>query len=256
MEKNKTGLVFGMTIIMTIMEMTGLPTGLLVNIKIADIEPIYFVLMINFVLAWIICWLWHRYLCKDWSFGLQKQGIGPGLKGYGMPALLAAVIVFFAFCVGLAPLDNRPTIWRVVIEGVVYYIGVGIMEEVYLRGLLQNIIEKLCRKKKNAVFYAVFITSFLFGAGHIFGALGQPALTVICKVLWAMALGVYFGAVYICTRNLWVPIILHTLIDLSGIPFCFTTTNQYPTAGLLACLGCYLCLGGYGVYILRKKMKG
>ena len=32
--------------------------------------------------------------------------------------------------------------------------------------------------------------------GHIFGALGQPIVTVIAKTVWATALGVYFGAVY------------------------------------------------------------
>lgn len=70
---------------MTIMEMTGLSAGLFVNFEAADINPIYFILMINFAMAWILCWLWHRYLYKDWVFGLQKQGILAGLKQYGLP---------------------------------------------------------------------------------------------------------------------------------------------------------------------------
>lgn len=45
--EKETVSVFGMTIIMTIMEMTGLPAGLFVNIKAADINSIYFILMIN-----------------------------------------------------------------------------------------------------------------------------------------------------------------------------------------------------------------
>ena len=65
------------------------------------------------------------------------------------------------------PFDNKPTIWRVVIEGIVYYIGVGIMEELYLRGLLQNIIAKWFGERKNAILYAILITSVLFGLGHI-----------------------------------------------------------------------------------------
>ena len=37
---------------------------------------------------------------------------------------------------------------EILIEGVVYYIGVGIMEELYLRGLLQNIIKYGLEKEK------------------------------------------------------------------------------------------------------------
>ena len=65
---------------------------------------------------------------KDWQFGLQLKGVLSGLIKYGLPAVIATVAVTFAFCIGLMPFDNKPTIWRVVIEGIVYYIGVGIME--------------------------------------------------------------------------------------------------------------------------------
>ncbi|MFR2155158.1 MAG: type II CAAX prenyl endopeptidase Rce1 family protein [[Eubacterium] siraeum] len=57
------------------------------------------------------------------------------------------------------------------------------MEELYLRGLLQNIIAKWFGERKNAILYAILITSVLFGLGHIFGALGQPIATVIAKTV-------------------------------------------------------------------------
>lgn len=85
---------------------------------------------------------------KDWQFGLQLKGVLSGLIKYGLPAVIATAAVTFAFCIGLMPFDNKPTIWRVVIEGIVYYIGVGIMEELYLRGLLQNIIAKWFGERK------------------------------------------------------------------------------------------------------------
>lgn len=242
-----------LTLIMTFMEMSALPALLFCNIKIWDIEPIYFALMANFLIAFAICWVCKKVFIKDWHFGLQLKGLLSGLKKYGLPAVLATFIVTIAFCIGLTPFDNKPTIWRVVVEGIVYYIGVGIMEELYLRGLLQNIIEKWFGERKNATLYAIFLSSSLFGLGHIFGALGQPFTTVIAKTVWAAALGVYFGAVYVKSKNLWVPIVLHLLINLCGIPFCFSTSNQYPTIALFTCLVSYILLGIYGVYIVRKK---
>lgn len=254
--KRETIAVVILTLILTFMEMSALPAVLFCNVKIKDINPIYITLMLNFLLAFAICWVCKKLLIKDWWLGLQFKGILTGLSKYGLPAVIATIMVAFAFSIGLTPFDNKPTIWRVIVEGVVYYIGVGIMEELYLRGLLQNIIEKWFGERKNATLYAILIASALFGLGHIFGALGQPIITIIAKTVWATALGVYFGAVYVQTRNLWVPIILHLIINLgAAIPFCFSTSNQYPTIALIICLVSYVLLGIYGVYIVREKSK-
>lgn len=242
-----------LTLLMTFMEMTGIPCALFLNIHILDINPIYFALMLNFIIAFIICWLWKRFLCKEWSFGLHKQGVVDGCKKYTLPVLIATILVAIAFCVGLVPFDNTPTALRVIIEGIVYYIGVAIMEELYLRGLLQNILEKCLGNRKNASLYAVLIASVLFGLGHIFGALSQPVPTIICKTIWAIALGVCFGAVYVNTRNLWVPIILHFIINLCGIPFCFSTSTSYPTVALITCLVLYSLLAIYSLHTMLKK---
>lgn len=137
-----------LTLIMTFMEMSALPAALFCNIKIEDIDPIYITLMLNFLLAFAICWVCRRFLMKDWQFGLQLKGVLSGLIKYGLPAVIATVAVTFAFCIGLMPFDNKPTIWRVVIEGIVYYIGVGIMEELYLRGLLRILLQSGSGKEK------------------------------------------------------------------------------------------------------------
>lgn len=246
-------LVVILTILMTVMEMFALPSALFINIQFKDINPIYFTLIINFIIAFIICWICKKTIIKEWDFGLQYKDILSGLKKYGIPAIIGTIVVTISFIIGLVPFDNEPTIWRIVIECIVYYIGVGIMEELYLRGLLQNIVEKWFGKRKNGTIYAIFIASVLFGLGHIFGAIGQPIITVICKTIWATALGIYLGSVYVLTRNLWVPIILHFIINLFvSIPFCFSTTIQYPTIALVTCVITYLLLAIYGVRKVQK----
>lgn len=242
-----------LTILMTFMEMTALPAAFFCNIQFAEVNPVYFSLMINFLIAFFVCWICKKTIIREWHFGLQREGILEGLMKYGAPAVIATIVATISFCVGLMPFDNRPSMWRVIIEGIVYYIGVGIMEELYLRGLLQNIVEKWFGKRQNAAIYAILITSVLFGVGHIFGAIGQPAMTIICKTVWATTLGIYFGAVYVKTKNLWVPIILHFLVDLCGIPFCFSTSSQYPAIALAGCVISYVLLGIYGVWIMRKE---
>lgn len=245
-----------MAVVMAAMEMTALPAALFVNVHVADIDPMYFTLMVNFLLAGALCWLWRCTLGGKWRFGMQVDETAEALRQHGLPAIIATGIAAISFCVGLSPLTNQPTLWRVLIEGIVYYIGVGIIEELYLRGLLQNVLERCFDGHRHRTLYAVLITSALFGLGHIVGCIGQPLFTAVCKILWAAALGVYFGAVYSCTRNLTAVIILHALIDFCGIPFCFSTSNQYPPIALAACAACFGALGLYGlrmIWITEKE---
>ena len=138
-KRSTTVVVVILTLIMTFMEMSALPAALFCNVKIKDINPIYITLMLNFLLAFAIYWMCKKIFIKDWWLGLQFKGILSGLKKYGLPTVIATVIVTIAFCIGLTPFDNKPTIWRVVVEGIVYYIGVGIMEELYQEVVMHGV---------------------------------------------------------------------------------------------------------------------
>ena len=87
-----------LTIIMTFMEMTALPAALFCNIQIRDIEPIYFSLMINFCIAFCFYAMYvGKTIIKEWNFGLQFQNIPNGLKKYGIPSIVATLIVASCF---------------------------------------------------------------------------------------------------------------------------------------------------------------
>ena len=134
-----------------------------------------------------------RTLCPAWDLGFRKKGLIGGLKRYGIIGALVAAVGFLAFYVGLSLFDRQPSIEKVLIEGVVNYIGVAIIEELYVRGLLLNLIEKMLVKSKNSTLIAVVLSSVIFGAGHIFGVLNQPLLVIVSKVVWTIGMGMFFG---------------------------------------------------------------
>ncbi len=134
-----------------------------------------------------------RTLCPVWDLGFKKKGLADGLKRYGIIGALVAAVGFLAFYVGLSLFDRQPSIEKVLIEGVVNYIGVAIIEELYVRGLLLNLIEKMLVKSKNSTLIAVVLSSVIFGAGHIFGVLNQPLLVIVSKVVWTIGMGMFFG---------------------------------------------------------------
>lgn len=241
------------TVIMTFMNITGLPATCFINLKVMDIQPFYFSLMVNFILTALVFVIGWKVLYPEWKFGLGCDGLGKGIRKYGFSGIIIFIISSIAFYVGLQPFDNEPTVLKVLIEGFIYYIGVAIIEELYIRGLLLNIIEKMFSKNKNATLYAVVISSVVFGIGHVFGTLGSSLLTIICKVVWTIGLGIYLGAIYKKTNNLWVPIILHAVIDFCAWPFCYSTIPPYPEVSLWILLISYILVGVYGFYILRSK---
>ena len=253
MRKKELIIISILTILLAFMDISGLPSALFLNIKISDITPFYWTLMLNFIIIGAIAFLTLKYLCPDWKLGFNKNGLKNGFKKYGTVGIVVGVISGIAFYIGLKPFNSHPTIWKVLIEGIIYYIGVAIVEELYVRGLLLNLIEKLCCKRKNNTIIAIILSSVIFGLGHIFGVLGQPILIIITKVIWTIAMGMYFGIIYKKTNNLWLPIILHFIIDVCALPYCFTSITTYPNISLYIILPTYILLGIYSLYIMREK---
>lgn len=233
------------------MYISGLPSAFVVNITFADVDPVCVTLLVNIVFTMLICIPLTKALIPKFEIGFCSAGLVSGIKKYGVSCIIAAAIPCAAFCVGLYPFDYSPTIWKVIIEYIVYYMGVGIIEEFFCRGLLQNALEQaLCRTKYPQI-AAVTMTAVVFGLGHVFGMIGMPLLLAACKVAWAVGLGIYLGAVYIKTRNLWVVGLFHFVIDLCGLPFCFSTQKTYPPISAIVVLCTFVIFGIYGFTLLK-----
>ena len=242
-----------LTVLLAFMDISGMPCSLFMNIEVWDIEPIYWALMLNFVIIGIIAFLVLRWLCPSWKLGLGKKGLAAGLKKYGVVGVMVGVISGIAFFIGLQPFDYKPTIWKVLIEGIVYYFGVAIVEELYVRGLLLNFIEKLFITRKNKTAIAIISSSVIFGVGHVFGVLGQSILVIVAKVIWTIAMGLYFGVIYKKTENLWLPIIIHFIIDICALPYCYTTMQGYSDISLYIIIPTYILLGVYSLYAMKRN---
>ena len=99
--KKKELLIIGiLTILLAFMELTGLPSVLFLHIEVLDITPIYWALMLNFLIIGIIAFLTLKYLCPNWKLGLNTKGIVIGLKRYGVIGIIVGIITSLAFYLG------------------------------------------------------------------------------------------------------------------------------------------------------------
>jgi len=255
MKKRELILIAILTVLIAFMDISGIPSALFFNIEIADIEPVYLALMINFLIIGVIAFLYLKYLCPGWKLGFGRNGLAGGLKKYGVIGVSVALAGFVAFFVGLMPFDNHSSAAKVIVEGIVYYVGVAIVEELYVRGLLLNFIEKVFAKRKNSTLIAVVSSAVIFGVGHIFGTLGQSPLVIVSKVIWTVGMGIFFGMVYKKTGNLWVPIIFHFLVNVCALPYQFSSVKGYADVTLYIIVPVYIVLGIYSILALKKSVE-
>lgn len=246
MDKKTKVILIILCLVITFMDISGLP-GVLLKINIADVDHYIIPLMMNFILIGIIALVILKVFHISYKFGLTTDGLGDGLKRYAIPGVLAGAFSFIAFFIGLYPFDYVPTMWKILIEGVLYYVGVGIIEEFYVRGLFLNIVEAFASHSSHKTEIAIILSSVVFGLGHIPGMVGMGIGVIIFKVISTIGMGFYFGTIYKKTGNLLVPIIMHTFIDICALPYCFTQNMRYEPVSLIILTITYIALTIYCV---------
>lgn len=252
MDKKTITILLILCLVIAFMDITGLPCVLL-RIRIADVDPVIIPLMINFCLIGIIAFLVLRFFKITYPFGFTTDGLAEGLKKYGLPGIAAGILSFIAFFIGLYPFDYSPSVYKILIEGILYYVGVAIVEEFYVRGLFLNIVESLAYRKDNKTVIAILVSSLVFGLGHIPGMIGMGIAVIAFKVISTIGMGIYFGTIYKITNNIWVPIIMHALIDVFALPYCFTLNIRYEPVSLVILIITYTALALYCGLLLRKN---
>lgn len=104
----------------------------------------------------------------------------------------------------------------------------AVSEELVFRGIMFRWIEEF-----GGSWLALLVTSALFGAAH----LNNPGATWIAVIFIAIEAGIMFGAAYMLTRSLWMPMGIHAAWnfaqgELYGIPVSGTKVHGLVTAKL------------------------
>lgn len=121
-------------------------------------------------------------------------------------ALPAIIIVGFLNSPMLAVAD-----FKVKFSVIVMCLLVGLAEEYVFRGVVLGLFLKMTH---NNAFGAVIGSSIMFGLIHMINLRSLPIGYVSAQVLFAAAIGILFGTIYILTNNLSIVILLHALRDM------------------------------------------
>lgn len=239
--------------------------------------PSFIVVMI---VSFIVCNLIASIISPIFDFMGPQNKIVPGLVIGAIVAALLYIYVYkvkgffsfnkfvFAFILACPLLlyiiaslfDSNfaiPTIDTLLI-GILLGLGPGVSEEILFRGILISHLMKFFRNSKG-IYGILIFSALLFGLIHVTNAfVGAPLDSSIFQAFYSFAMGMTMGAVYLRTGNIWVPIIIHSLVDIIGISF-FSDTSiiihagfVFDTVAILTIIVSILCII-LGLYYVRAS---
>lgn len=166
---------------------------------------------VAYVYAW---WVIPVVLFVGLGYGLRNLGRELGLEGGFLAALLFAMITVSPMMIGSAftgSIRNELDIWLVLNAS----LFAGFFEEFLFRGFLFGL---LFRRALWGFVPASLTGAVIFGLGHIYQG---STLLESSGVFFITAIGaVWFAWLYVeWNENLWVPVLMHVLMNLSWTLF-------------------------------------
>ena len=139
------------------------------------------------------------------------------LKGLGKEILLGWVSIVGGIIASVGFLTMLPAnsfivpnIPHLLVVTLHPFVGTGLFEEVLFRGLVLKLLLCVMGDSKRRVIKACMISAAIFGIVHISNAFfGAGILPTVAQVIMATAAGIFFAAIYLRTKNLLAPILLH-----------------------------------------------
>lgn len=178
-----------------------------------------------------------------------------------LPLIMLVLINCFSD-MKLVTVTNSPLIF---ILYTFLFLSTGFIEEMLFRGIGFNLINNKFGKNNKGFYLSLFIPNFLFGFSHITHLFDgtMPLMNFLNQISYATILGIFFTAIYLRCNTLWIPILFHGLIDITGCTNYLSITSpelyfqslvQKPIsyADLFVSFLIFLPLLLWGLFLLRK----
>ncbi|MDO4199764.1 MAG: type II CAAX endopeptidase family protein [Clostridia bacterium] len=183
-------------------------------------------------------------------------------KGFWRGIFIGSIpLVFITFFIAydiLVAEDIRLQSWEVIMSIIFQCFSVGVLEEIYFRGIIFNVIDDYFGHKNACdIWKTVVLSGFLFGFAHLDFFKGMSGfLSSIGQFIGCIAIGILFGAVYMRYRNIYSLMFVHALYDIVGIWQRFIVGNigSYQVSNLLIiAIIQFIMYILVVVFLLRKK---
>lgn len=206
--------------------------------------------------------LWPLALTVLCGYGFSMR-----MKGFGRTLTAgAALLGFYSFLfvsLFLAILVEPETQWQTgpaLWVGILTILGVGIREELVFRGVITNALVLRYGKTRKGLWFTILFSSLLFSLLHATNIFYGVSFTgAFAQLMAAMGLGALICAIYLRGGNIWVPVLIHSVIDAGALLqsiFTVTTltdTDQLSNSNPIAAAVMLIPQFGLTLFLLRKS---
>ncbi|MFT6872374.1 MAG: membrane protease YdiL (CAAX protease family) [Roseivirga sp.] len=144
---------------------------------------------------------------------------------------------------------------------------IALVEELTFRAIVLPLILKIRSNKKRLLLVSVVMSSMIFGVLHFLNLFREPGnfSGITSQVIFATCISVYLGALFLRTRHIIFPVMIHFLINVAfGKSVLTPENNDVVTkvvgettdwASLLLTLGLFGTIAMGGVFVIRLVKK-
>ena len=164
-----------------------------------------------------VCSVLPVYLIFQFGFGDLLRLNGKKLKAsiLTLPAILVMVNNLPILPVMSSNMSINGTFSKFICYGL-FCLSIGIIEETVYRGCILPLCAFKCSRDKKGLFWAVVISSALFGAMHLFNLFAGFSPVVFLQVGYSFLIGAVCAFALIVSGNIYLPILLHATFDFGG----------------------------------------
>lgn len=169
---------------------------------------------------------------------------------------LLVVFVIYSLLVFSVP-TNIIKVFKTGLTGIIGSLlaamAAGFFEEWLVRGVFFKGLVETYKNHKFQYVYAAVFSSLLFGFLHIINLSSSSWIAVSQQIFYAIVFGLVFSAIRIAINGLWLPILLHSIIDFQ--PQLLTSSVSSAAWELLLVLFTPLCiLSLVTIFALQKNI--
>ncbi len=137
----------------------------------------------------------------------------------------------------------------------IYCLLVGFFEEILFRGIFFAVLASLFESSKKGLIWTYLISSVAFGAIHLLNVF-QSGGAAVLQAGYSILTGGLFGFVFIKTKNVVFPAIIHAVYNFCGLLFTshiglgLGSVIDLPTGIMMAVIS--VCIGGFVLLCVLK----
>lgn len=190
---------------------------------IPDLLQNEYLFSISAILTRILLCIFIIMLSKHWGIidliQFTGKSFGTGILS-GMFCLVLSCWVIFTNVLGIInsnPEELSYPALGIFILFIIRVLMIGAFEELAYRGFLLNIIIQKYGDSRKSLYTAAILSSLAFGLGHYSNLIYTPFISTTSQVIGAFCMGMFFAAVYLRSKNIWVCAFLHALWNFANM---------------------------------------